>query len=485
MRTEHVLCSLGLLAGFVVGSGCWGLAEAHCGNLAGDQTCAERGIGAFCDTCRVDGDGCTDARPADDCYFAGPGEESSTSGGSTTTSSDGGLTADETTLEPSSESGVTTGPPSCLSDEECEDAAAPFCGASGECVTCDGTVDPDGACAGSDPAFPVCVNGGCVQCTAAASDACSGTTPVCDEVTNVCVCTEHDQCGEAACNFFTGACLPADAVVHVGSEQDFGTLTAAVASFVKGTEGTIIVHQGNYLGSVTVDGDRVLAFLAADGTLPTWTTNLDSGSLLTADTSTVLLDGLTLTTSQNFNPAMLVTNGRAWVDRSRLVDNVGASILAQAGAELVLRNSFVGGNSDRTNALEVVQSSVTVLHATLAAGLGSGAALWCSKPTGVVVRNSLIVSRGPESEVDCSGVDVSHTATEMLLNGRGNVALGTMTSTEWFNAFGMGDFHLSGLHPEEIATTARWMAGDPRTDIDGDPRPNVDGAADYAGADVP
>jgi hypothetical protein len=42
-----------------------------------------------------------------------------------------------------SESSSTTGPMPCVSDEECTDAEAPFCGVSGECGTCDGSKDPE------------------------------------------------------------------------------------------------------------------------------------------------------------------------------------------------------------------------------------------------------------------------------------------------------------------------------------------------------
>ena len=38
-----------------------------------------------------------------------------------------------------------------------------------------------------------------------------------------------------------------------------------------GAEGTIIVYAGNYNEPITVDGDRVLAFLANPGDLPEWT----------------------------------------------------------------------------------------------------------------------------------------------------------------------------------------------------------------------
>jgi hypothetical protein len=51
--------------------------------------------------------------------------------------------------------------------------------------------------------------------------------------TNTCVpCVAHDQCGGAACNLYSGACLPADRVFDVGgATPDFMSLSEAVASF--------------------------------------------------------------------------------------------------------------------------------------------------------------------------------------------------------------------------------------------------------------
>ncbi|MEX1366171.1 MAG: hypothetical protein AB1Z98_23805, partial [Nannocystaceae bacterium] len=148
-------------------------------------------------------------------------------------------------------------------DEECLDAGAPFCEPMlGECVGCDGLEDGDAACAGVDANAPLCVGGDCVACTAEDVSVCDALALVCDQEMNACVpCTEHDQCGEAACNLFDGTCLPADAVARVGPGQEYTTIGAAVDSFAAGEQGTVIVFDGSYNEPITIDGGRVIAFL--------------------------------------------------------------------------------------------------------------------------------------------------------------------------------------------------------------------------------
>ncbi|MEX1362178.1 MAG: hypothetical protein AB1Z98_03585, partial [Nannocystaceae bacterium] len=234
------------------------------------------------------------------------------------------------------------------------DAAAPFCEtASGECVGCDGLEDGDGACAELDANAPLCFEGGCVACTTMDPSVCEAQGLVCDDETNTCVpCTEHDQCGEAACNLFDGTCLPADAVVRVGVGRDYTTIEAAVSSFGAGEMGTIVVFDGSYNEPITIDGGRVIAFLVNEGDLPEWTrtSGMDAPQLVVSD-GTVLIDGLQLSGNDSTADAgILVDGGRAWLDRSRVVTNLGGGIVAQNAGELVLRNCFVGGSVDDANA---------------------------------------------------------------------------------------------------------------------------------------
>jgi hypothetical protein len=416
-------------------------------------------------------------------------EGTSSSSSSSTGSSSGTATEESTGSSESS----TTGPMPCVSNEDCPDAAAPLCEPlSGECVACDGAPDPDGACAGLDPDYPLCVDGSCVQCTAAAPDACTGMTPVCDDATNTCVpCDAHDQCGDAACNLFTGACLPADAVVHVGAGQQYTELGAALSGEA-GTELTLIVHGAmpDYNEAVVVGGGRVVAFLAAQdvATPPRWLLGAGGTSQLTvlAD-ATVLLEGLQLTANtSSSDPGVRVNGGRAWVDKSRIVQNTGGGIVAEGGSELVLRNCFVGDGTNGVNSITIDGASANILYTSLGSGFNNFVDVFplrCIAPVDVSVRNSVLVSfDNAVGEISCPAANVTNTASETLIPGSGNVSLGDVAA-DWFVDISTGNFHLDNP-PAMLANTARWNTGDPPTDIDGDPRPSVDGTPDYAGADL-
>jgi hypothetical protein len=418
------------------------------------------------------------------------GSSSTSSGTTPSTGVADSSTIDTEESSGSSGSSSTTGPMPCVSDEECTEPEAPFCGVTGECGTCDGTKDGDAACAGLDPKNPVCVGDACVQCTAAAPEACTGETPLCDDATNTCVpCNAHDQCGEAACNLYTGACLPADAVVHVGgATPDFPNLTMAVASFAAdGAQGTIIVHQANYDEAVTVDGGRVLAFLAADGDTPAWAV-IGGGAPQLAVTmgSTVLIDGLRMSGNAN-DVALMVDSGRAWLDRTRVIGNLGGGIVAQNAAELTLRNCFVGINGGQfvdTRGITASNALLDIRYTTLAANDGTAAtgpiSMSCDAASTGEVRNS-IVAAGDDT-IACANVSFSFNVVDTSgLAGSDNDVLSFAPA--WFPNIAMSDFHV-GIGPP-FADVAQWQAGDPPVDIDGDLRPTDDGSPDYAGADVP
>ncbi|MCX4248125.1 right-handed parallel beta-helix repeat-containing protein [Paraliomyxa miuraensis] len=315
---------------------------------------------------------------------------------------------------------------------------------------------------------------------------------MCDDATSTCVpCTEHGQCGEAACNLFTGACLPGDAVVHVGAGEKYGTLSAAVMSFAAGAEGTIIVHAGDYNESVTVDGGRVLAFLAAElgPTVdpPRWVRNSGMTPQLTITDATVVMDGIQVSGNQsNIPPGVRVDGGRAWLDRSRIVINLGGGIVAQNASELVLRNCFVGGDQSDVDAVMIDGSTASVLYTTVGGGNGSfgmARALSCTAGSDVTIRNSILAALDDIPELACSMATVSYSASETAIMGADNVTLGPVQAG-WFAGYPTGDFTLASP-PVQLTNAAQWEDGDPPSDIHGDLRPTIDGSADYAGADVP
>lgn len=474
MRFMSMLHPLGLAVGFLVSEGCLILESEHCLNNGGDSACA---AGQFCNQCLLAGNGCADEMPSESCYFPGESDESSTSGIGPTMTETGVMTTNEvTTVDPTADS---TGPVPCDGDGDCPDAAMPFCGPGGECVDCSGMVDPDGACMGRDPANPLCVGGACVQCTEAAPEVCEGTTPICDDATNTCgPCTMHEgQCGEAACNLFTGACLPEDAVVHVGPGQMFADLTMAADSFGPGAQATIIVHQDNYTDSVTVDTGKTIAFLANTGDRPIWDNQGPMNPQLTASNAVVLLDNLVISGFGNSNYFPVVASGSdLWVDRSQIIDNDGGGITV-AGGNLIVRNSFIQGGtaSTETVGLNVAGTAARVIYSTIL--LESKLlipALFCTDPSTVEIRNSIVLTSNG-NDIECGAKSLTITNSAPL----GNLDAG------WFTDFNNGDYHLTLSGLDEFANIATWRAGDPATDIDGNLRPSVDNTSDYAGADRP
>lgn len=480
--------------------------EDHCANQNGDDWCGQKyvdGSRPYCSrgipSCEAeiennasDRDGCVAARPVDDVCYSPCGGGMSLADDAMcldgdSSSSGTGSSSGSATEEPS-ESGTessTTGPIPCMGNEDCSDAAAPFCEpVGGECLSCDGTDDPDGACAGLDPGAPLCVGGACVQCTPENPVVCDDQLLLCDEGTNACVsCTEHDQCGSGACELAVGRCFPEDFVVHVDFDggQDYASVVLAVNVIDDGTHGVIVVHDRDdglgYQGTA-IDGGKTVALLAAPGEAPIIQgTGGNPGVRATGAGTIVYMDGLSVSGNAG-GLGVLVDGAFAWADRSRIVQNTGGGVLAQTGAELTLRNCFSGGGTEAIG-LEVVDASATVVYSTITAStFGATPALGCTTPVAVDLRNSIVVSQGGTSpdELSCASATVVNSATEADVGG---------FNLGWFTDFNTGDFSLSASGATTFGDIAQWTTGDPLTDIDGDPRPVADGTPDYAGADVP
>lgn len=475
------LYSSGLLLGVAVGAGCfYSLSSDHCYNNGGDQACDG---GRFCSNCRPQGDGCVDVRPSPECHFEGgePNEPSSTSGIESMTG--------EPTM-PSDPHESSTGTVPCESHGDCTDEASPFCEPTRrECVACDEMGAPHGECAARDPEAPLCVAGRCVQCTNENLTACDDGM-VCDEGSHACVlCTEHEQCSSGACELAVGRCFPTGTPVwEAYTEND---IFAALSTVEPGKHGIIIVHGGDYQSSIHITANKTIALLAAPGELPRvhgngLAINDFPGLHVTGADTALYVDGLEISYLLHARMGVVVDDGLAWFDRSRIVMNGGGGIVAENDAELTLRNCFVGGDVEGVHALAVDGAHATVVYTTLGAGddspMGAVAgALTCTNQAAVEVRNSLLVARTNTQEVDCPNIIIEHSAAEQNLGGT-NVALGSMLES-WFVAYPAGDLHLSGTHPTELRGVARWRADDPRIDIDGEVRPAGPGDLDHAGAD--
>jgi len=512
---------LGLGSGFAIGlvaaHGCYveRLDTLHCANNEGDDYCRgqqfDDGVArSFCqrgisDCYTADSKyGCVAERPADACYSPCGGRSTIDENGecvmvedSSTGTSTGATDTEPTTgnpTEPTSESSSsTTGPMPCVSDEECTNPEAPFCGMNGECGTCEGTKDPDGACAGVDAQLPLCVGQACVACTPENTMVCDEQLLLCDGESNTCVpCVEHAECGSGACELDVGTCFPEDLVVHVDGDggQDYESIAEAVGAVPVGMHGVIVVHEldgGDDYGPVLIDGGKRIALLAAPGEAPIIQgTGMNPGVSVQGVGTVLYMDGLRVA-GNTMGLGLRVNEGLAWLDRSRIVQNMGGGIVAEGGAELVVRNCFVGRNGDEfadTRGITATAATLDILYTTVAANDGSGTSgpisMSCDAASTGTVRNS-IVAAGDDT-IDCMNVSFSFNVVDTSgLMGSENDVLSF--NPAWFPNIAMADFHI-GMGPP-FANVAQWTTGDPLTDIDDDPRPDVDGTPDYAGADVP
>lgn len=452
---------------------------AACNHTAPDQTC--------------------DA--TEDCTTCGDATCGSTSSGgpsptTTLTTADESSTAEVTTADVTSTTSTTTGEGGCRDDDECM-APTPICN-MGTCVDCSGTPDPDGACAALDPDAPLCEDAVCVQCREGDTAVCTGTVPVCDAATNTCVgCSTHEQCPASACHLDEGSCMPEEVVFYVDGDADgcgaadgsmaapYCTIAEALDQIGQASRGTVRITATTqpYGEALVIEGNRTVALLAEGDAVP---------ELVALGDPTLLVDGSTAFVwrlrlrGNTSDPAIVLDDAVAWIDRSELVQNQGGGIAARSGSMLHLRTSIIGAGgtalADR-QALRVDGSTIDVIASTIAGNDGSGAAsIACVAGGGGSVRSSIVVGIDPPT-ITCVGLEVSDSAVDAVgLGGEGNLVVDEL-NPGWFVEPAVGDFHLvDGTAFDGLGV---WHTGDPTVDLDGDPRPIRDGAADVAGADVP
>ncbi|MCX4247877.1 right-handed parallel beta-helix repeat-containing protein [Paraliomyxa miuraensis] len=489
MRAILLTLSVGTIAGSCVGAACTYPVPNHCANQNGDFSCLG---GNYCNICILENNGCVDAMPSQDCHFVGHAPDGTGGEGSTTsTSEESGVGSDITSLDGEDTIGVvsTSGDDAPVECEPCP-ADAPSC-VDGQCVPCD-EADTE-ACGGRNE--PVCLGGSCVVCTEDDLGACSEGAEVCDPATHTCLtsCSTHDECGGVACNMFVKGCLPVESVVHVGPGQTFGSIADAVASFDAGARGTIIVHQGTYAEPITIDEGKVLGILANPGDLPVLSDPGGAPRLLVTD-GTLIMDGLSISGNGGGEPAVQVRGLAAWLwaDRSRIVDNAGGGILVEEQAKATVRNCFVGGVLPNVEALEVddVGTVVEVSYSTLIGGGGGDDgdgthALQCSPfPLNPLIqlKNSIVLDTGPaDNGAECDSAGLDYSALEFA--HAGNTKVDSYTDgLDWFTDT-TTDFTLTGEGAAVFANIAVWNEGDPPTDILGTPRPG-NGMPDFAGAHI-
>jgi hypothetical protein len=265
----------------------------------------------------------------------------------------------------------------------------------------------------------------------------------------------------------------------------FCTLLQALTA--AGSEAVIILHEMNdeYLESSVIS--KSVAIFAAPGEEPIIRGNSGTPALTVSSSGVLFLRGVLLANTANAGGfGLLVSQGSAWVEQSRIVNNTGGGIVVDGGGMLVLENSFVGGNATDVAALDVVDGAADVVYSTLVAGLKldvDPTALSCAGGVEVSVRNSILVSPAVEPAVQCSQASIASSILEDASGFPGNAEAVFMPA--WFVGYAAGDFHLApNMFPMVIETAATWQLGDPTVDIDGDARPSTDASPDFAGADA-
>lgn len=489
---------------------------AHCANRDGDATCGQINGGAYphCSICTRFNDGCVDYEVEDRCLppTGAEGVASASESGSGSASV--------------SESGTSSGMPvpDCEGSgmvDECP-AELPFC-VDGSCAGC-AAAGGDEACAAVSSATPQCHpnTGGCVECYATPSPACSETKPFCNTEFECGGCTTHDDCPDSACNLFRGTCM--DDALHIwlddaencdnggpGSKSEpVCTIDAALNRIATGKSGVIHAGAGAYsklrLESCAV---RYVAVLGESSVTTIFNTSEVPGAstINVVCGNELMLDNVRI--RRNVDAPVACSNGgrialtRARVDdglrgvqaddcsvisrRSRYLELRGAAFEATNAADLDLEGDIIAATVSDEDSMTVDAgvvvdgSTVAMRFVTLADNIDDNVA--CSGSYDVSAHSSIIINEVGGASFACSDAEVDHSVIDSTLtNGIENAA--PAFDGGWFENRGQHDYRL-GDGAAALDGIGRWVAGDPRVDIDGDPWPDVSGSASYPGADRP
>ena len=512
MRWSTSLWGVVLAAGSLVGFACsGGPSETNSTNETSD--CEEGSEGCACLE-----DGICD--PGLVCASKMCVPSGQTTGMTDSSTSDPTTGTTGSTTDMTSDTGGECSPADGSANQFCvaKDPSRPYCNAAGVCVDCTGL-----ASCGAEA--PVCDpnSGVCVLCIPGEDDACVDQTPVCDSKTLTCVpCTAHAQCGDGACNLFTGECLSEDAAIWVDgsnagcaadggtSDKPYCTLGEAMVEVVQGIRGDeAVIHVGGgpYESTITVPSGRKVAILSINPAQRV-TIGAADGAIITVEQgSTALLDGLELA-GNAIGYGVAVDNAFLWIDGTQIsgnggygifaeasqvrtrgvivTNNANGGIVANAGA-FRFQNSFATANSSDENAFGAVRvlggADFEILYSTLVGNmaiLGDPRSIRCEDDVGeITIRNSILVSGS--NSIGCPTASIGYSVVDMENPEATNVSwkLGDIPQilTEDGGVY-------RAKEGTALADVGLWLDGDPKSDFEGDARPTEE-SADYAGADVP
>jgi len=396
------------------------------------------------------------------------------------------------------------------------DSSQVYCNQMGSCVDCTGLE----SCGAEQP---VCdpESGKCVLCLPDDASACSDQTPVCEGATNSCVpCVAHDECGDGACNLFTGECL-GDTTIWVdsgsgGCSNTGGTeakplckLSDAMAKVDEGGDGTAVIRLlgGPYNTPVLVPAGRKVAIINPDAGDKYVSIAAVGGSIVEVEAgATAIFDGLAIV--GNDAKGIVSKNAFLWIDRSRVAGNagvglsagvssvvarsvtvtgnLGGGIDANGNGSLTMENCFVtenGTNSLQKGAINVDGGDVDLVYTSVIANqatIGYPSSFTCGDVGVASVRNSVLVGGGESTK--CDAAQVVRSAVDNKIVGSTNYPVMPLALDTYFTSE-------DGIYRVKAETMlgeiGSWLADDPPTDFEGDARPTERGSMDYPGADVP
>lgn len=458
----------------------------------------------------------------DDPASTGAASSTSTSTSTSTTTTGSAATEVVTAAD-----GPTTGDPSTTASvtETTGDASSGTTGA--DC--------PDRCAAPTPVCDPATLD--CVECLS--NGDCPGGD-VCDLDTHTCRgCLRHDECS-LACERDLGVCFPPDAaVIAVKTDLqcsdkacvDLPCCTVAEALkkaaalpnkyvVINVSHGTADTDASIISVNELTGDDRRFAILGPP-TLAKLQTNVDAPliTLEKLDPNSPPLDSKLYLSHLRVSAAAGVRCSRAarlWIDDSELVANGSGSGLrahgcavnvertiiasnaggveAHDGAVVGLVNTIVGGSSSQPE-LQVTSGAtlfgvyVTVVDQPTA----DGSLLSCPEAFDVTLRNSILVAgKNPNvpNPVLCDRpLHLNWSVVSppgLVTKGADNIPIADPELELPFRSWNGHDFLIDpGKPPGQIAGTARWLLGDPETDINGTERPNVHESFDFPGADIP
>lgn len=479
----------------------------------------------------------TDTDPSATVTGTTPGTSASTTMSTTDTETTDDPTV-STTVDPDSTGDSTGTPVACEGsdgtlDSDCP-GEAPFC-LGGECVGCDDLADGAGACAGVDPATPVCNAGTCSACenhSECGSGACRRRTGECfSEPNRLWVDNTDPNCGNGTGAEDSPMCLVTTAMSVIDAQPGTEPWAVFVAGSPNPYPGTIDSGSGRPLAIIgpsqglaaTIDGGAGHALDLWAQTPETYVAHVtmtssnqsstirgggeceldladvaltDSGTAIVTngcdivarrafisgnyDTNVVVSTGGTFTTDEaiiaDASTGMIV-DGSATLQRTRVFGHyVGGGITVEGGS-LRMINSIVHQNEYANDGIAMNGGNLELNYSTIVG------AVTCSNGAVGSIRNSIVLGHMSEAGLVCANANVDYSVVNAGVGqGVGNVMAGAADLPMIFvnSAQYGGDYHVV---PDSLpAGVAMWQDGDPIVDFDGEERP---GDEDYAGADIP